>query len=112
MGRVVEDREAKKAGNRRLLGDFEAADLAHQGLQQIARLARALDEIAQVVASALHAVMLDEYRISETGGDAVFLERRIVFQINRLGGAALHLIERRLRDIEKAFLDQLRHLAE
>ncbi len=90
----------KSAGDRRLLDHVEAADLAQQRLQQVAHLARLLDEIAEVVASALHAVMLVEDGIAQPRGDAMLLERRLVLEIDRLARAALHLEERRLGDVE------------
>jgi hypothetical protein len=43
--------------------------------------------------------------------DEVVLERALVLQV-ALALAALHLVERRLGDVEVAALDQLRHLAE
>ena len=73
---------------------------------------RLLQQVAQVVAGALHAVMLREDRIPERRVDAVGFERRIVLQIDGLRIAALQAIERRLRDVEKPLVDQARHLAE
>ena len=102
----------KRAGDRRLLDDLDAADLADQRLQPAALDPRLLQEIAQIVAGALPAVMLGEDRVAQRRVDAIGFERRIVLQIDRLGIAALQPVERRLGDVEKAPCRSARHLAE
>ncbi len=65
--------------------------------------------LAQIGAGALVAGGEAEHRVLEPGGDQIVLERALVLEI-LLGLAARHLVERRLRDVEMAALDQLAHL--
>ena len=102
----------QRAGDRRLLDDIGIADLAGQRLQPAALHPRLLQQVAQIVAGALAAVMLGEDRIAQRRIEAIGLERRVVLQIDRLGVAALQPVERRLRDVEKPLFDQRSHLAE
>ena len=100
------------AGNRRLLGHLDIADFGGERLQRAALTARLVEQRAQVVCGAFDAVILGEDRVAQRRLDAVRFEGRVVLEVNRLGVAALQPIERRLRDVEKTLVDQVRHLAE
>src|SRR6185437_3851714 len=52
-----------------------------------------------------------EDTVVKTSLDQIIFQRALVFQV-LLGLAAVHLVERRLRDIEITAFDQRRHLAE
>ena len=77
--------------------------------EHVADDARLLDQIVQVDAGALLAGGEPEHRILQAGGDQVILERALVLEI-LLGLAAGDFVERRLRDVEMAAVDQLGHL--
>src|SRR5439155_11668533 len=110
--RVVEKPRRQCAGDRRLLDDFETANLGGERLHPAALNASLVQKVAQIVAGALAAIMLGENRIAQRGIDAIGLERGVVLQLDRLRIAALQPIKRRLGDVEIALLDQLPHLAE
>jgi hypothetical protein len=107
-GRIAGDARRQHAGDGGLLDDL-AIVAAVQAVQQVANDARFLDHPLQVRSGAFGAVRSLDHHFIETGADQVILERALVLQI-LLGLAAVHLVERRLRDIEVAALDQFRHL--
>ena len=80
-----------------------------QAEQDVADDARLLDQRLQVVAGAFLAAREPQHRVLQAGRDQVVLERDLVLEI-LLGLAARHFVERRLRDVEMAALDDLRHL--
>ena len=63
----------------------------------------------QVGAGALLAGRELEHGVLEAGGDQIVLQRALVLEI-LLGLAARDFVERRLRDVEMAAVDQLAHL--
>ena len=82
---------------------------AVQPVKDVADLARLLDQLTQIGASALLAACQAQDRILQPGVDQVILERALILEI-LLGLAARDLVERRLRDEQIAALDQFRHL--
>ena len=86
--------------------------LAASGLHPAPLHPRLLQQIAQIVAGALPAVMRREHRVADRRIEQIGFERRVVLQVDRLGVAALQPVERRLRDVEKALFDQRPHLPE
>ncbi len=80
-------------------------------LQGGADHAGVLDQPGQIGAGALVAGRRTEHRVLEPAGDEVVLERALVLEI-LLGFPARDFVERRLRDVEMAALDELAHLAE
>src|SRR5438270_4102362 len=110
--RVGENARRQCAGDRRLLDDIDVADLADERLHPAALDTRLFQESAKIVVGALPAVMLGEDRVAQRGVDAISFERGVVLQVDRFRIAALQPVKRRLRDVEKALLDQFAHLAE
>ena len=82
-----------------------------QIVQRAADDAGVLDQRLQIAAAAVLAGGQLEHAVVETGLDQIVFQRAFVLEV-LLGLAARHLVERRLRDIEIAALDQRRHLAE
>ena len=80
-----------------------------QAAQNIADGARVLDQLVQVVAGQHLARRQPQHRVFEAGVDQVILERPLVLEI-LLGFAARDFVERRLRDVEMAAVDDLAHL--
>ena len=109
-GDIAGDLRAQHAGDRRLL-DHLAVIAAVQIVQRGADDAGILDQRLQIAAAAVLAGRQLEHAVVEPGLDQIIFQRALVLQV-LLGLAARHLVERRLRDIEVAALDQRRHLAE
>ena len=109
LRRVGEDRRPQHARDRGLL-DHLAIIAAVQAGQQIADRARLLDDPLQVGAGAFVARKRAEHRVVEPGIGEVVLQRVLVLQV-LLGFAARDFVERRLRDVDVAAVDQLAHLA-
>ena len=74
--------------------------------EHVADDARLLDQIVQIDAGALLAGGELEHRVLQAGGDQVILQRALVLEV-LLGLAAGDFVERRLRDVEVAAVDQL-----
>ncbi len=85
--------------------------MGREGIKDPAELARAFDHAGKVSACNVFARRKAQHRAVDPHLDQVILQRGLIFQIN-LGLAAGHFVQRRLRDIEKAAFDHLRHLAE
>ena len=100
----------KGPGERRLFQDV-ARIVRREGFQHAAELARAFDHAGQVGARNLFARAKAQDRALDAHLDQVILQRRLILEVD-LGLAARDFVERRLRDVEVAALDQLRHLAE
>ena len=109
-GDIAGDLGVEHAGDRGLL-DHLAVIAAVQIVQRAADDPGILHQRLQVAALAVLAGRHLEDAVVEAGCDQVIFQRALVFQV-LLGLAARHLVERRLRDIEVAALDQRRHLAE
>ena len=110
--RVAVETGRQGAGDRRLFDDIGAADLGGQGLHPAPLHPRLFQQIAQIVAGALPAVMRREHRVADHRIEQIGFERRVILQIDRLRIAALQPVERRLRDVEIALFDQRPHLPE
>ena len=80
-------------------------------LEDPAHLPGFLDHPAQVLAGDLLAIAQAQGGAFDAHLHQVIVQRRLVLQID-LGLAAADLVERRLRDVEEAALDDLRHLPE
>ena len=107
---IVGDFGREHAGNRRLL-DHLAVIAAVQPGEDAADGASFLHQFVQVVAGALFSRCEPEHRILQAGRDQIILERALVLEI-LFGLAAVDFVERRLRDVDVAALDQLLHLPE
>ena len=81
-----------------------------QRIQGAPHLERLLNDGAQIAAGAFAAVGQGQRGAIKARINEIILERLAILQI-LLGGAALHLIKRRLGDIEIAAVDHLGHLA-
>src|SRR5205809_799024 len=88
LSRATRQPGRQRAGDRRLFGDVEIGDLAGQWHEPAALHPRLIEQLAQIEAGALAAVMLGEHRIAQRRIDAIGFERGVVLQINRLGIAA------------------------
>ena len=83
-----------------------------QAVEQIADDARFLDEVRAGRCPVRSSPLVEpQQRAVDALLDQVILQRALVLQV-LLGLAARHLVERRLRDVEMAALDQFRHLPE
>ena len=108
LRRIAEDLGVEHAEDGGLLDDLAVVAAVDAG-QHVADDARLLDQIVQVDAGALLAGGELEHRFLQAGADQVVLQRALVLEI-LLGLAAGDFVERRLRDVEVAAVDQLRHL--
>ena len=77
--------------------------------EHVADHAGFLDQAAQVGAGALLAGKQAQHGLLQPGLDQVVLERALVLEV-LLGLAARHFVQRRLRDVDVAALDQVAHL--
>jgi hypothetical protein len=85
--------------------------MGREGIKDALEVARALHHAVQVGARDLFAARQAQNRTFDALVDQVILQRHLVLEIN-LGLAATDFVKRRLRDVEMAVFDQLRHLAE
>ncbi len=107
---ITDDFGAQHARDRRLL-DHLSVIAAVQVVQHVADDPGVLHHRLQVAPAAILAGRQLEDAVREAGFDQVVFQSALVFQV-LLGFAAGDLVERRLRDVEVAALNQRRHLAE
>ena len=108
---VLQQFRMEGAEDRRLLGDIDIGQPLHHRRHQPPGPQRLVDPLGQILARHLLAGVQREDAIPQTGVQQVFVERAVVLQIHP-AGALFRAVERRLRDVEIAALDQRRHLAE
>ena len=100
----------QRAGDRRLF-HHAAIVTRMQAAEQMADDTRLLDERPQVGPGALFARRQPQHGPLEPVADEVVFAGPLVLEV-LLGGAALHLVERRLGDEDVAAVDQFAHLPE
>src|SRR6185437_3827325 len=106
--RIGKDFGPQHAGNRSLL-DHAAVVAAVQVAQHGADQAGILDQRKQVAPGAVGAGSRLEHAFIDASSDQIVVERALVLEV-LLGLAARNLVERRLRDIEMAVIDDVAHL--
>ena len=99
----------ERTGNRCLL-DHEMGIFGRQATQDRADRSGAFDDLAQVFAGTLRAVVQGQHHILKARRDEIIFQRALVLQIG-FRRAAPHFVERRLGDVEVPALDDLRHLS-
>ena len=104
------DLGCEHSGDRRLLDDL-AVVAAVQPVEDVADRACVLNQLAQVGARALLAGGKAQNRIVESGRDQIVLKRALILEV-LLRLCAVDLVERRLRNVDVAALDELFHLPE
>ena len=107
---VIRPARVESPGQRRLFQN-RAGIVRREGVEHPAELARAFDHPGEVVARDLGAVGQAQDRAFGAHLDQIVIQGGLILQVD-LGLAARDFVQRRLRDVEIAALDQLRHLAE